>query len=130
MRWEITVVSCKQVRKEESVYTGFQHSFLAVCYLKEHSVFCLPPKLLWIQSKTIKSSSLKVEGTNDSADPNPHGKEKKVSAIGINRNNRNKTSAICLQNIWDKTNRRMGGNIPKSNIASDRDESGSCLSAV
>lgn len=78
MRWEITVASCKQVRKEESVYTGFQHSFFTVCKRSTpdsalnvlHST-----KTSMDTDKTIKSSSLKAEGTNDSAEPNPHGKD-------------------------------------------------------
>lgn len=37
MRWEITVASWKQVRKENSINTAFQNNFFTVYCLKEHS---------------------------------------------------------------------------------------------
>lgn len=72
MRWEITVASCKQGEKKRKLTLDL---LLKAALLILHSVFFLPPKLLWIQNKIIKSSSLKAEGTSDSSEPNPHGKE-------------------------------------------------------
>lgn len=94
MRWEITVASWKQMRKQKSINTVFQHSFFTVCYFKRvllipHSIFSLP--FARVQDKTIKIVQERLQGMSDSPELSPHAKHNGPMQV------RHKTSGICLQ---------------------------------
>lgn len=59
MRWEITVGSWKQIRKERSITSVLQHSFFTLCHLKvlESAFSVLPLKLVLTQDKIDHQSS-------------------------------------------------------------------------